>query len=370
MMLDRAHVLLKEERKDLRIKEDEHLSWRIKYKQRDGRARIRNISATGMQVETNVPFDPKEDCILSFDSTLGEKNYIPRLGRLVWSRKKRFSPGNYLCGIKFLEADEKVLTRMRNRVERGVKRYLSHRRITTTIGFMLCIAAIVMIEYITYSSTMIYRKVTAANSMMAGVAAHQTSLTRNTSRRLQMAEANLTNQSEKLQIARQIIAEDKLALSLFAKDLDATQALLGSTEEMLTESKVENAQLSEQNTQLSTEIAALQAEVQAQLAKQASAAAVANVEMSMAEYRLKLQSIKDKMRQLKDKDRAARFAAVARMDAQKSKIGNNGYFVKKGRTVNVNEDQYNRLDVASFTTPATQNVNRDVEINVTFFDNP
>ena len=155
MMLNRAHVLLKEERKDLRIKEDEHLSWQIKYKQREGHARIRNISATGMLMETDVVFDPKEDCILSFDSNLGEKNYIPRVGRLVWNKKKRFSRDKYFCGIKFLDADEQVLTRMRQRVGKGVSRFLARRRVTTTIGFLLCIACIALIEYIVYSFTVI-----------------------------------------------------------------------------------------------------------------------------------------------------------------------------------------------------------------------
>lgn len=362
-MLDRAHVLLKDERKDLRIKEDEHLSWQIKYKQREGHAKIRNISATGMLMETDVKFDPKEDCILSFDSDLGEKNYIPRVGRLVWNKKKRFSRDKYFCGIKFLDADEQVLTRMRQRVGKGVSRFLARRRITTTIGFLLCIACIALIEYIVYSSGVIYQDVTRANDNMARTSAQQAVLTHNYTRLYKASEASLAGKTAKLEIANEIIAQDRAALALFSRELEATGALLNRTEEMLTESN-------DRNAELSNEVAALQAQVQAQMAREESAAAVAHVEMSMAEYRLKLQSIKDEMRLLRDKERAARVAALAELDDQRLRLGNNGYFVKKGQTVRVNEEQYKRLDADEFQTPVTKQANRKVEIDVTFFDSP
>ncbi|MCK5503848.1 MAG: PilZ domain-containing protein [Thermodesulfovibrionia bacterium] len=363
MMLNRAHVLLKDERKDLRIKEDKPLSWQIKYKQREGHARIRNISATGMLMETDVLFDPKEDCILSFDSILGEKNYIPRLGRLVWNKKKRFSRDKYSCGIKFLDADEKVLARMRQRVQRGVSRFLARRRVTTTIGFLLCIALIALIEYIVYSSSVIHRDITRANQRMSGVSAQQAVLTQNYSRLYRASEASLVDKTEKLNIANEIIAQNKAALVLFSKELEATGALLNRTEEMLTEANGHNAKLN-------NEIAALQAQVQAQMAREESVAAVADVEMSMEEYHLKLQSIKNEMGLLRDKERAARVAAFAELDNQKRLLGNNGYFVKEGRTVRVNEEQYKRLEADRFPNSVTTQANRKVEINVTFFDRP
>ncbi|MCK5012921.1 MAG: PilZ domain-containing protein [Candidatus Omnitrophica bacterium] len=363
MMLDRAHVLLKDERKDLRIKENEHLSWQIKYKQREGHARIRNISATGMLMETDVKFDPKEDCILSFDSNLGEKNYVPRVGRLVWNKKKRFSRDKYFCGIKFLDANEQVLARMRQRVQKGVNRFLARRRITTTIGFLVCIALVALMEHIIYSTSIIYRDVIRANQKMFTASAQQTTLTQNYMRLYRTSEASLVAKTEKLNIANEIIAQDKAALALFSKELEATGALLNRTEEMLTESN-------ERNTELNNEIALLQAQVQAQMARQESVAAVANVEMSMAEYRLKLQSIKNEMRLLRNKERAARAAALAKIDDQKLQLGNNGYFVKEGQMVRVNEEQYKRLDVDDSLNPVIEQANRKVEIDVTFFDSP
>jgi len=145
MILNRAHTLLKDDRKDLRIKESARIPWQIKYKQRDGIAKLRNISISGMRIETDTSFNPKDECVFTFDSDLKAGMYIPQLGRLVWHKKKRFSRNKYLSGIKFMEADDKVLKRMRSRVQMGVDQFVKMRRVTTIIGFCLCAVIVVLI---------------------------------------------------------------------------------------------------------------------------------------------------------------------------------------------------------------------------------
>ena len=361
-MLNRAHVLLKDDRKDLRIKEDERLSWKIKYKQREGYARIRNISATGMLMETDVRFDPKEECILSFDSDLGEQNYIPRLGRLVWNRKKRFSRDKYFCGIKFLDAEEQVLARMRQRVEKGVNRFVARRRITRVIGFLVCVALIALIEYIIYTSAVIYRDTTRANQRIFAASAQQAALTRDYKRLYRASEANVIERTEKLDIANEIIAQDKAAIALFSKELEATSALLNRTEELLAEANA-------RNDELSNGIAAFQPQGRTRVVRNEGGAAVTNVEMSMAEYRLQLQSIKNEMKLLRDREQASRIAALAELDNQRLLLGNNGYLVKEGQVVWVNDEQYGRLAEDGIGDPVAPE-NRKVEIDVTFFDSP
>jgi hypothetical protein len=361
MMLDRAHVLLRDDRKDLRIDENERLSWRIKYKQRDGEARVRNISASGMQIETDVIFDPKEECILSFDSNLGEDNYIPQVGRLVWQRKNRFSRGKYSCGIKFLDADEHVLGRMRQRVQKGVDRFLKRRRITTAVGSALCFVFAALIGYIVWFSGVIYQDVTRTNQNLIGVSGQQAVLTQNYIRMYRVSEANLADKTAKLDIANRIIEENRVALALFSKELEATGALLDRTEMMLTDANVRNAELN-------NEILALQAQVEAQMAKDKSDAALVSVQLSMAEYRMKLQDIKNQMRQLKIKEHAARVAAQAEIDTQRMQLGNNGFLVKQGQIVQVNQDQYNRIDTMTAPAPIAAQPGRKAEINVTFFE--
>ena len=88
MILNRAHILLRDDRKDLRIKDKGMVPWQVKYQQREGVARIRNISATGMLMETDVSFDSTHGCIFNFDSDHVEDSYVPQIGRLVWQKKK------------------------------------------------------------------------------------------------------------------------------------------------------------------------------------------------------------------------------------------------------------------------------------------
>lgn len=75
------------------------------------------------------------------------------------------------------------------------------------------------------------------------------------------------------------------------------------------------------------------------------------------------------MRQLKDKERAARVAAQTEIDHQKQLLGNNGFFVREGQIVQVNEDLYRRIDANKSPASVAAQANRKVEIDVTFFDN-
>jgi hypothetical protein len=351
--LDRAHVLLKDDRKDIRIQEDEDLSWQIKYKQREGSARIRNISASGMMMETDVVFDPKEECVLSFDSNLGDENYIPQVGRIVWHKKKRFSRNKYLCGVKFLDADEKVLARMRERVRVGVNRFVRMRRITTTIGLVLCVAVTVLIGYLIWSSSVIYKNITKTNRNIFQVTDQQAMLTAGFIRLYRASEMSLADKTEKLDIANQIIAQDKAAIALFAQELEATGALLDRTEEML-------AQANNRNVELTNEIQGLRGQAIVPVGEISTGT---EIEMTMEEYRRQIQLIKNAMKRLKEKEYADRMAILAEIDNQRLLLGNNGYFIKEGQIVQVNEDQYRRLDPGNVSQS-----NRNVEIDITFFE--
>jgi len=360
-MLNRAHVLLRDDRKDVRIREKGHLSWQVKYKQREGRARIHNISASGMLMETNARFNPDEECVLSFNPRLGEDDYIPQIGRLVWHKKKSFFRDQYLCGVKFVEADEQVLARMRNRVQTGVSRFLKKRRITTIVGYLLCTAFAGLIGYIVWFSGAIYRDVNVVNQRMFGVSGAQAALVKNYARLYQDSELNLAQKTRQLDIANQLVEKERAALVLFSKELEATRALLDQTEVMLTEADGRNAELNH-------EIQALQTQVRSQITQDVDVTSISGLKSSMAEYRLKLQSIKQEMRRLKAQERMARAAALAQMDEQRMLLGNNGYFIKGGQSVQVDEQQYQHLGTGGIQNSAASQANPNVEINVTFFE--
>jgi len=241
-MFNRAHTLLKDERRDLRIKDAGRVRWEIKYKQREGSAKILDISTSGMQVETDVGFDPKDECILSFGSRRGDENYIPKIGRLVWHKKKKFSRSKYLSGIKFMEADEDVLKRMRRRVHEGAVRFLKRHRITTGIGLVLCAVCIALISFILWLSGMIYQDINLTNEKILQLSQKQMELGRSYALYSTDSGYKLAEVTRKLNIANQLIQEDKAERVLFAQELEATKALLNQTENMLIQYKNQSAE--------------------------------------------------------------------------------------------------------------------------------
>lgn len=380
MILNRAHILLKDDRKDLRIKDKGLIPWQIKYKQREGMARIRNISATGMLIETSTGFDSKDECVFSFDSDWIDDSYIPQIGRMVWQKKKPFSRKKHLCGIKFIEADEHVLARMRTRVEKGVRQFLKKRRITTTIGFALCATSVGLIMFVLWFSGVIYQDVTSVNNKMMAFSGQQAMLTRNYSNLYRSNKIELTQAEGKLSVAHELIEKERAAIALFSRELEATRALLDQTETILITTSGRNVELDTEvktlKTQMATqaqEHALAQAEAQDRVQTLTEAAREDivtrdNAKILIEEYRLKMQSIKGEMKQFKQEDLAARTAAILQLDNQKLQLGNNGYFVKDGQVVAVDEDQYLNLTVNEFSESVAAQPERKVEIDVTFFE--
>ena len=85
----------------------------------------------------------------------------------------------------------------------------------------------------------------------------------------------------------------------------------------------------------------------------------------ISDYYMKIKSVKGEIKRLKSEDRSARITAIAQIDDQKLQIGNNGYFIKNGQTVQVNERQYNDLKVSR---PGAWLAEQNVSIDVTFFE--
>lgn len=363
MILNRAHILLKDDRRDLRIKENANIPWQIKYKQREGIAKLRNISLSGMLVETDTSFNPKDECVFSFDSDPEAGIYIPRLGRLVWHKKKRFSSKTYLSGIKFMEADAKVLKRMQSRVQMGVDQFVKMRRVTTISGYCLCAVIVALIGALVWYSNGIYRDVTSANQTMLGVSSQQTVLSGTYNNLYRANEAKLVEATERLNIASQLIEEDKIAIALFSQELEATKALLSQTETML-------IQANDRNVEINNELQALRAGGGVITSQQALIAdenimSIASAQSLMSTYRMRIKSVKNEIKRLKGENRAARAATIAQIDDQKLQVGNNGYIIKDGQIIRVDVGRYNELRISR---PGTWQAERNVSIDVTFFE--
>lgn len=359
MILNRAHILLKDDRQDLRITENVSIPWQIKYKQREGIAKLRNISVSGMLIETDTSFNPQDECVFSFDSNPEAGIYIPQIGRLVWHKKKRFSRKKYLSGIKFMEADAEVLTQMRSRIKVGVEQFVKRRRVTTIAGFCLCAAIVSIIGALVWYSSGIYRDVTTANQRMLGVSGQQTALSQSYGNLYRANEVKLAASIEKLNVASQLIVEDKAAIALFTQELEATQALLSQTEIMLIQANDRNNALQALNAQggaVSSEQALIADE---------NIMSIADAQSMMSTYRMKIKSVKSQIKRIKGENRVARAAAITQIDDQRRQIGNNGYIIKDGQIVRVDEGQYNSLTISR---PGAWQAEKNVAIDVTFFE--
>src|SRR3989338_5967134 len=85
-------VFRSETRKNLRVGDNLTLSWQIKDDNVQGKAKIRNISETGMMIETVAVLPPYDNCVFSFAPTIPTNNMIPLEGRKVWARRGEFFP--------------------------------------------------------------------------------------------------------------------------------------------------------------------------------------------------------------------------------------------------------------------------------------
>jgi hypothetical protein len=347
--------------------------WQIKYKQRHGLAKIRNISAGGMLIETDRAFDLKDECIFSFDSNQGESTYIPQIGRLVWHKRKKFSGNKYLCGIKFVEAEEKVLQRMRLRVASGVRQFIRERRLTAIAGFVLCAVFVGLMGYIIFFSTMIYNDITKANEAALGSSNRQALLSQNLLNLYRGNEIKLADASEKLVIASRLIQEDKAAIDLFSKELEATKVLLSQTETMLIEANDRNVVITNQLQALQRPVTdqipqLVQGAVLSRTLGDGSIDSIEEARAMMAEYKIQLTSIKTELKRLQQEERTARDVTITLLENQRLQLGNNGYLMRDGEYVWVDELQFQSLTIDNLSATGGVQTDPNVEINIQFVE--
>jgi hypothetical protein len=255
---------------------------------------------------------------------------------------------------------------MRERVSQGVVRILKRRRVKMNIGFALGAVCLSLLVAVLWFSGVIYRDVTRVNREILEVSGQQAVLTQSYAQIQRYNEAKLTLARERLAIADQLIQEDKSAINLYAKELEATRILLGQTETMLTRSN-------DRNVELKNQLEALQGvgpgpDKPAWVSAQRGAANTSDIKTSIAEYRAQLRFIKEQISRLKKEGRAARGVFLAQVDNQKLLLGNQGFFTKDGQSVQVDEEKYQRLtidnDLESVVTPP----GRGIAIDVTFVE--
>lgn len=397
-MGNKSSVIYNEARNNLRVKESRNIFWRVNDGDIKGKGQIRNISTTGMLLETNSNFIPTDGCRFAFDTSLGHDNFIPQNGKLVWHKKKAFSKNKYLCGIRFVEPGEYVLTKLRARVQKGIKKIAVTRRLKRATNAFMMLIMIALTAYLVWESNSIYQNLQTTNQRMLNNSQQQAIITQSYATRLDTTQMQLTSVTEELEATKILYQESQGMLGEVKVDLELTKAVLSDTERLLEQTK---ADLRKSQTELATvksdmadmetkfshaqtnaavntvsqeELSARIASIESERAKskaefedtialleeknrqlteqmekfqgQLTFVAAANIkspqegESILARYKQEINNVKDKLKHFRQEAKQIREDAMKERDRIQLSLGNQGYFMREGKTVQVDLEKY------------------------------
>jgi len=388
-MANRVESVL-DSRRNIRIKENRGVAWRVNGGEIQGKGKIKDISTSGMMIEMQSDTLPLEGSVVSFDANLGHNNFVPQSGRLIWTNQKGKNKNRYFCGIKFVEPGEFVLTKLRQRVQKGIIRIHNMRRVEVASNVMLITVIIGLTAYVVWQSGMIYQDISRSNEQLLSNFTQQAALTQSYSHRYHATALQLLSVGGELEATRQLYVESEGMLKTVTEELASTKAILVQTESMLVSARagtadlqaaaqvaalvdvdpaqrneIENtvALLQEKNVQLVREMATLQSQFTF------LSGDIKNTDegrMLVVLYRTKIKDVKGRIKHFREEARGVRVAAGQERDRIKLLLGNNGYFMKDGTTVKVDEEKYRA--VGQIVAPQAAPAAREVNIDVTFFD--
>lgn len=374
-----------------RVKEGRRITWQVKGSEERGRGRIHNISTGGMLLHTDRKLDPRDDCILWFDSFLGHKNYIPHNGRLVWHSQKK---NRHFCGIEFLQPADYVMPRLRQRVERSRVKSKTRVILNRVLDPTLVLGIVALLGFILWQSSLIYKDLNQANDQVFAMANTQAAVTRTYQEQYYATELKLKNVVAELNQVKQAQLATEAKFGDVSKELEETKSILAQTEALLAKANVDNSQLKGTITSINNlkqdEIARTREDLNQSIVKLQNRNKELNEEMAVIEsqlkyyegnvetvedgeslvsfYRGKIKEVKARINEFRTEAETVRKAALKERDRVKLLLGNRGFFVKNGAVVKVDQESYdagvlkNKPAAVENATQAPQNVNIDVQI--------
>jgi len=364
-------------RANLRVKDRNRVKWHIDNTDLGGKGRLKNISVSGMLLETDKSFQPENDeCTLTFDSPLNGGNFIPQKGRVVWRKKKGFANRGSLCGVEFINPSEDVVLNLRKRVQLGILRFTNARRAKSIASFLLSMAMIAMAGYILWLGSQVYQGVDESNRTMLSTASQQAAVTRTYADQLNAKKVELASVGIELDKTRALYQESTTMLQSVTADLNATKAVLAETKQLLANSQSEISQIKELSAK---KIEALQAKLEKTITEMNEKNRLLESEMfelqeklsylegnvaDMEEgkalislYKSRTKLVKKKIKTFKKQAKETRIDAFKERDRIRSALGNNGYLVREGKDVKVD---YEKFEAAG--SSSADKVSIDVEI--------
>jgi len=356
--------IINELRKSVRIKDRGKISWHIDGSEFMGEGKIRNISSTGMQMETKSVFSPTDEATFTFNPLMQKSNYIPQKARLIWHKKANSKENAAtICGFEFVDVPQDVFHVLSDKIARTVKRAKYLLGLNKVVSFLLILAILGLICFSIWLSGLIHTGLTSSNSQLVGATEQQ---------------AGLYNKSQaELMSSQKMFQESQDMLSGVNADLSSTKSILAETQQLLEQARAENsltqgeyakakadleakvAALESQNSDVSREMQDLQTRLSFY---DGDISSMGEGKSLLKLYKQRVKEVKTKIKGFKKEAHRARISAMRERDRVRALIGNNGFLVKDGKTVEVDMEKYNALSSQGLEQK------KNVEIDVNFVD--
>ncbi|MCA9400333.1 MAG: PilZ domain-containing protein [Candidatus Omnitrophica bacterium] len=379
-MIKKNSTIEKEYRSHERVLDNRFILWNVVDSRLKGQGRVKNISASGMMLEARSPIQPNRNDLYFFDADLGNQNYVPQTGRVVWSKKKNRTKDQFICGVEFVEPSDFVLTKLKKRIQKKINR---RNALKYFVGMTCILGRAGVIGLLTYAmviSFQIYGSINEANQRMVESGQQQAALTQSYNYRYQASQMLVESLSDELETTKTLYEENQILLKVnriqlaeVNKELESTKAILAQTEELLTQARsgnqtlknnvnslqgdladlkelneqemlktkaeLENAivLLEQQNEQIQSEMK----EVQKQLNYyNGEVDTIDEANRLMDFYKKSMRSMSKKIKHFQVQAMEAKKDAMRERDRVQSVLGNNGFLMKNGQTVTVDENKY------------------------------
>ena len=306
-----AQSTVTEMRRGLRIKESLPVRWSTPEGE-TGEGKILNISTSGLLLDTNKDFSPVEQARFSLESLgLSNGHFLPQEGRLVWS-KSQGARNNRLCGIEFVQPEEKVVSHLRERVQNGITKAANTRRVHSIIGTILFIIMTGLTIFSLYQYNKNYRNIDQTNQALTSAYEQQAALSKYYADEVASTKILLAQAEKDLEEAKQ--------------DNDQLKNLVSARDNEITQNKIVIEQLNTEIQTIKERLRILEGDV-------------VNLDegrSTVALYKQKVHKVKGKIHEFKEQAHAARVAAQKERDRIAVALGNNGYLIKGGKPFNPN----------------------------------
>ncbi len=399
-MGNRLDKAIHDSRNHLRVKENKSILLRGKDEEGVAHGRIQNISLTGMMLEVDNDVTLEAHKILSFDFPSETNNSIPDAGKVVWQRKKNFLSNKVLCGVEFLDVNESEKTYLKSRIQAGVKKLKVQRGWVGLLKMILVIGIVGVIGYMAGYSFQVYQNMNISIQQLLHVTHNQAIIIQRYKRRQKDMTDKVKGMTQELIQVRQGLAQtqklysaEQSLLQKTLQDLDLAKKALKQSEMMLAQARADGELLKGNNKKLTALYGKEMAEVKADMNNTIALLQERNKNLSqevknlqgklayyaggvksidqgkdlLKLYKRRMKLVKSKIRMFKKEVRKVKKIALRNRDKVRSLLGNNGYLIKNGKVVKVDEKKYRLAETESVIKSKKLQIKPQVAIDVQFF---